>query len=261
MPPVTLVLLPGLDGTGDLFTHFASALPQHLDAKIVRYPPDRFFSYAELFPLVVDAVPRTQPFVLLAESFSTPLAVKFAATNPSNLRALVICAGFIRNPVTGWLLRIKKFVRPSLFRVPPPRFALEYFLIGAHAPRELRSAVRSTMRSISPEVIALRVLAVMACDAREELTQVRVPTLYLQAEEDRLVRKSCFEEIQRLKPDTILASIPAPHFVLQREPRKAADLIVHFLEGLPSRGAGPPFDSHDQNAGAAALRYFWHFGQ
>jgi hypothetical protein len=35
--------------------------------------------------------------------------------------------------------------------------------------------------------------------------------------------------------DTVLVSIAAPHFVLQREPRKAADLIAQFVADLPSR--------------------------
>jgi poly(3-hydroxyalkanoate) synthetase len=80
--------------------------------------------------------------------------------------------------------------------------------------------------------MAMRVQAVMDCDARTELSQVKVPVLYLQAEHDRLVKKSSFTEIQQLKRDVTLASISAPHFVLQREPRKAADLIVRFVQGL-----------------------------
>ena len=233
MPSTTLVLLPGLDGTGNLFANFVSALTPTLNTRIVRYPTDRFLSYADLFSFVVDAVPQTQPFVLLAESFSTPLAARLAATSPASLKGLVICAGFIRNPVRGWLRHMKTLVRPSFFRIPPPRFVIEHFLIGAHAPRELRDDVRRTLRSVSPEVVALRVQAVMACDASEQFVRVRVPTLYLQAEQDRLVRNSSFQEIQELKPDTVLVSIAAPHFVLQREPRKAADLIAHFVAGLP----------------------------
>jgi pimeloyl-ACP methyl ester carboxylesterase len=225
-----LVLLPGLDGTGNLFTNFISALPPTLSTRIVRYPTDRFLNYTELLSCVVDVIPAT--FVVVAESFSTPLAVKLAATRPTNLAGLVICAGFITNPVGSWLLRMKALVRPSFFRVPPPGFVIDHFLIGANAPHELRDAVRHTLRCVSPEVMALRVRAVMACDAREEIVQVQVPTLYLQAKHDRLVKERCFEEIQRLKQDTILASIPAPHFVLQREPHKAVDLIVHFVQGL-----------------------------
>lgn len=234
MPPTTLVLLPGLDGTGNLFSNFVLSLPPSLDARIVRYPTDRLLSYTDLFSFVVEGVPQTQPFVLLAESFSTPLAVRLAATNPAGLKGLVICAGFIRNPVRGWQRYMKTLVYTSVFQIPPPRFVIEFFLIGTHAPRELRDDVRRTLRSVSPKVVALRVRAVMGCDAAEQLVRVRVPTLYLQAEQDRLVSKSSFQEIQELKPDTVFASIAAPHLVLQREPRKAAELIAHFVAGLPS---------------------------
>jgi len=218
---MTLVLLPGLDGTGNLFGNFASVLDPSLGARIVRYPKDRPLSYDDLLPLVVGAIPENQPFVLLAESFSTPLAVRVAATHPACLKGLVICAGFIRNPVQGWLSHMKALVQPSFFRIPPPRFVIERFLIGAHAPSDLRDEVRRTLRSVSPEVVAFRVRAVMACEAGKELVRVRVPTLYLRGDQDRLVRKTSFQEIQELKPDTVLAAIAAPHFVLQREPRKS----------------------------------------
>lgn len=45
--------------------------------------------------------------------------------------------------------------------------------------------------------------------------------------------KSSFEEMLEVKPDMILAVIPAPHFILQREPNKAADVITPFIAGLP----------------------------
>jgi pimeloyl-[acyl-carrier protein] methyl ester esterase len=234
LPSTTLVLLPGLDGTGNLFANFVSALKPSLDARIVRYPTHRLLTYTDLFSFVLDAVPQTQPFVLLAESFSTPLAVRLAATNPANLKGLVICAGFIRNPLRGWLGLMGGLVHPFLFRIPPPRFVINHFLIGEHAPRELQEEVRRTLRSVSPEVVALRVRVVMACDASDQLVQVRVPMLYLQAEQDRLVRESSFQEIHELKADTVLASVTAPHFILQREPRKAVDLITHFVDDLPS---------------------------
>src|ERR1700730_1178460 len=97
-----IVLLQGLDGTGQLFSAFVAALPKTITATVVTYPPNRLLSYAELLPLVKRAIPEFEPFVLLAESFSTPLAVDFAASNPSNLAALVICAGFVFKPLADW---------------------------------------------------------------------------------------------------------------------------------------------------------------
>jgi pimeloyl-[acyl-carrier protein] methyl ester esterase len=235
LSPKTLVLLPGLDGTGNLFTNFVAALPPALNTRIVRYPTDRFLNYTELLSCALDATPTADSFVVLAESFSTPLAVKLAATRLANLAGLVICAGFITNPVGRWRPLVKALVGPSFFRIPAPGFLVDHFLIGANAPHELRDAVGDTLRSVSPEVMALRIRALMACDAREEMVQVQVPILYLQAALDRLVKERSFEEIRRLKPDTILASIPAPHFALQREPHKAVDLILHFVQRL-SRG-------------------------
>ena len=78
------------------------------------------------------------------------------------------------------------------------------------------------------------ILQYFAGDLYTRAHSIRVPILYLQGEEDRLVRKSSFQEIQMVKPDTVLASITSPHFVLQRQPRKAADLIAHFVTNLPS---------------------------
>jgi hypothetical protein len=40
----TLVLLPGLDGTGTLFGDLISELPPTLKVNIARYPTDRFLS-------------------------------------------------------------------------------------------------------------------------------------------------------------------------------------------------------------------------
>ena len=75
-----LVLLPGLDGTGTLFADLVSELPQTLKINVARYPTQTFLSYSELIPWVEKAIPSNRSFLLVAESFSTPLAVKFAAT-------------------------------------------------------------------------------------------------------------------------------------------------------------------------------------
>ena len=65
----SLVLLPGLDGTGLLFQPLIDCLPEDIQPVVVAYPKELQLGYAELLPLVLDSLPPG-PFVLLGESFS-----------------------------------------------------------------------------------------------------------------------------------------------------------------------------------------------
>jgi pimeloyl-[acyl-carrier protein] methyl ester esterase len=230
-----MVLLSGLDGTGDLFVDFIAALPESWTATTVTFPTDRFLTYTDLRPLVGAAVPQSERFVLVAESFSAPLAVWYAATNPPNLAAVVICAGFVRNPLHGWSGAVKALVKPWLFKLKPPRTILAYFLLGQHAPSGLLQSLRHALQKVSPDVLSGRLQEVLDCDARDDLRRTTVPLLYLEATYDRLLSLSCKDEFSQLRPDTVLRSVPAPHLLLQREPQKAATVIMAFISSLASR--------------------------
>ena len=224
-----LVLLPGLDGTGQLFAEFLATLPATLTATVVSYPARRFLPYGELLQLVSAAVPQTEPFVVLAESFSTPLALKYAATNPSNLAAVVICAGFTRKPIAGWSALVKAVAKPWFFTLRLPRFVLEYFLIGENAPPTLIQRLRQTLQLVRPEVLSGRMREALECDASDDLARTTVPMMYLRALHDRLLSAACHREILQIRPDIVSATIEAPHMLLQREAQKAANLIVAFI--------------------------------
>jgi len=70
---LTLILLPGMDGTGVFFADFAAAMPTELKPLVVAYPNDPKLGYPELEALARAALPRDQLFILLGESFSGPL--------------------------------------------------------------------------------------------------------------------------------------------------------------------------------------------
>jgi len=234
LAPKHLVLLPGLDGTGELFVDFIAALPESWTGTTVAYPSDRFLSYTDLRPFVSTAVPQSERFVLVAESFSTPLAVWYAATNPKNLVAVIICAGFVRSPVRRWSGIVKGLAKPWLFRLKPPRTIVEYFLLGQNAPSDLLQKLRHALQRVSPDVLRGRVLEVLDCDARDELRRTTVPLLYLEGTHDRLLASSCKDEFSQLRPDTVVRSVDAPHLLLQREPHTAATIVMAFIKGLPT---------------------------
>jgi pimeloyl-[acyl-carrier protein] methyl ester esterase len=235
LAPKHLVLLPGLDGTGELFVDFVAALPESCTATIVAYPTDRFLSYTDLRPFVRAAVPHSERFVLVAESFSTPLAIWYAATNPPNLVAVVICAGFVGSPIHDWSEIVKVLAKPWLFSLKLPRTFVEYFLIGQNAAPSLLQKLRQALHGVSPDVLSGRVREVLDCDARDDLRRITVPLLYLEATNDKLLSSSCKEEFSHIRPDVLFKSVPAPHLLLQREPQKAASIVMAFVDNLPTR--------------------------
>jgi pimeloyl-ACP methyl ester carboxylesterase len=232
LPVNHLVLVPGLDGTGQLFADFVAALPATIGVSRVAFPPDIFLPYAKLLPVVGAAAPCDSPYVLLAESFSTPLAIEYAATKPPDLRGLILCAGFVRNPMRSASFLVRAFARPWFFRMRPPGFVLKHFLAGAQASPRLIDAIRHALKSVKPEVFSARVHEVVYSDARKALREISIPVMHLGAANDRLVPPASLADILGVKPDILSATIPAPHMLLQREPKKAADLVVGFLKGL-----------------------------
>lgn len=227
---LNIVLLPGMDGTGKLFQEFVTALPESLKTVIVRYPTEQHISYVELENLVRTACPASEQYILLSESFSTPLAVKFAASNPANLAGLVLCAGFASSPVKGWRRFLGHLFAPLVFHLPLSNFAARQWLVGPDAPSSLLAAVRAAVASVQPRVLAARLQALLRCDVRTELGQIEVPILYFQGIGDRLVSASCLGEIRRIKPQVKVASIVGPHLLLQRQPHRCAEAMVEWAK-------------------------------
>lgn len=226
---VKLILLPGMDGTGKLFAEFRAALPDEYEVEIVRYPRDRFLSYSGLEDFVGTTCPATEPFVLIAESFSTPLAIQCASKRPENLKALILCAGFVTSPVKGWRKATARILAPFLFHLPLPPIAVRLWLADSNASPQLVRAIRTVLASVAPAVLSARLRAVLECDVRAAFEKVQMPVLYLQAREDRLVDASCVEELKHIHAHIRVEVLDGPHLLLQREPLKAAKAVMSFL--------------------------------
>jgi pimeloyl-ACP methyl ester carboxylesterase len=224
-----LVLLPGMDGTGELLDSFVRALPRSFTTQIVRYPPNRYLASTELFHLLDSTVFGSGPFVLIAESFSSPLAFQWAATNPANLKGLIICAGFTTSPIRGALRSIFRLLSPFCFLVTPPASAIKLLLVGRDASPSLVAAVRSAISSVRPEVLSCRLRMVLTCDARSELNKVAVPMLFIQPKNDRLIGLDRLEEMKQIKPGVEIEIVAGPHLLLLREPEMAAEVVARFV--------------------------------
>lgn len=229
--PLSLVLLPGLDGTGILFRPLVAALPADIKPIVVRYPPDRQFTYLELLPLVRETLPQSEPFILLGESFSGPLAVMIAADPPKNLIGLVLCATFVTAPIPFIGPVVPVLARTPLFRLFPPFQQLKA-LVGGYSNPELRSLFTEMYAVVRPEGLAARVRSVFRVDVRNALADCRLPILYIAGAKDFVVPRRNLRLIQRIHPGIEAVTIPSPHMVLQTAPIVAAEVIAKFASSI-----------------------------
>jgi len=99
------LLLPGLDGTGELLRDFADLLAPLGPVEILRYPGDRPRDYDALCSELAAQAHIDHDSVVLAESFAGPLGIALAARAAVPPRALVLSASFAVSPLP-WLRRL-----------------------------------------------------------------------------------------------------------------------------------------------------------
>ena len=184
----TFILLPGLDGTGRLFGPFIQLLPKGDKAVVISYPPDREMDLASLEEHVRKALPQRELFVLVAESFGGLLGARLAARSPDNMRALVLSASFVTSPVRRQILAFKKLIGPYLFKRRPPKAFTRFLLAGHRCEPALMRLLEDVILSVKPEVLWNRLVTVSPKTSHANLLKKsRLPLLYLQAKQDRLV--------------------------------------------------------------------------
>jgi pimeloyl-ACP methyl ester carboxylesterase len=177
-------------------------------------------------------LPRPEgPFVIVAESFSGPLALKLAAQTPLGLRAVILVATFVRCPVRVPRM-VAPLVRPGWFRAPPPAWVVRRQLVGADASDALVFAVQRANASVHPEVLAGRLREVIRVDASQELRRCSVPIFYLAGRQDRVVRRFNVEGMKRIRPSLEIAELDSPHLVLQCQPKASAEQTARWLAQL-----------------------------
>jgi len=227
-----LVLLPGLDGTGEFFQPLLESLGESVCTRVARYPVDGGFDYATCCEFARAALPTDEPYVLLGESFSGPIAIELAATAPRGLKGIILCASFACNPRPRL-----SFIRPLLPYLPfhgtESSAALSRFLVlGRWITPALRELHLKILLKVPATTMQRRILAVADCDARQALQQIGVPIMCLVPKYDRLIPRSATRVIQQHAPAARIVVLDAPHCLLQCVPGAAALHIEQFMQEL-----------------------------
>ena len=232
-----VVILPGLDGTTVLLEEFCAALGRlGVSARAIGYPTTRVLGYEELEQSVRAQLPTTEPYVLLGESFSGPLAIRIAANPPPGLVGLALSTTFACAPVPA-LASLAPLVRFAPAR--PPMTLLPWALLGRWSSSALQSALASALAAVSPAVLRARATAALQVNVAALLPSIGVPALQLVGQQDRLLSAYASTALSAGLPNCRTVSIPGPHLLLQTATQRCAQEVAAFALGLGPSNSKP----------------------
>jgi pimeloyl-ACP methyl ester carboxylesterase len=186
-----LVLVPGMDGTGQLFYRQVPSL-----ARTFRTATYALRSHARSMDTLVDdlghvidtVAPDTRRALVVGESFGGALAMSFALARPEQVSALVVLNSF---PYFAPQFRLR-LARYGLALLPWGAMALirratAFRLHSAHTHRDEMRRFMELTAAASRDGYLNRLQLLMSYDVRDRLHELRSPTLFLAAEQDHLV--------------------------------------------------------------------------
>jgi pimeloyl-[acyl-carrier protein] methyl ester esterase len=225
-----LCLLPGLDGTGKLFAGFVSFLGSRIDTRVLSYPTHEPLGYEALEFLVLAALPKNRPVVLLGESFSGPIAIRIAARPPTGLVGLIVCGSFAMNPFPGlgWARALAAYLPVKSL----PRWMRAPLMWGSLSPGRATSQMERAMSGVSSSVIRHRIGAILSVDATAALQNIQLPVLVLRAGRDRVIPRAASQRILKVLPHAQLVEVDGPHLLLQTRPEECGEAIMKFIRSL-----------------------------
>ena len=227
MGNTTLVLFPGLDGTEVFLRPLMDRLPATISPRAFEYPEGGPYTYGALLDLVRRELAGLPQYVVLASSFSGPLAVMLATAEPRKVCGVILAATFA-SPPSRPLSRLRFAIRGPM--VGAARFARRlpiWILRPVDDP--LRMAKRETWARVSSRALAARARAALSADVRDTLSHCAQPVLCVTYAADGVVPPWCADEIRRHCAHARSIALPGGHLALFTDPGPLVTEIARFV--------------------------------
>ncbi len=223
-----LMLLPGLDGTGNLFSPILSELPA-FDYEVISLPETGDQDYRSLTAWVRKRLPQ-QNFILIAESFSGPIAAALAEDGITNMKGIIFVATFLSVP-NKQLIKMARFLPIQFLALLPIATSFHRALfLGRGADKELMNGFQSTVRALPSALIKARLTSILTLPLK--LEKCDLPVVYIRATGDRLVSVTKADEFSRYFNNVTFRLVDGPHFILQAKPVECAAIISELANKL-----------------------------
>lgn len=222
---INVILLPGLDGTGLLFSEFISLVPSWANPVVISYASDVVKNHEGLANEVLSQIDQSRPFLLLGESFSGPAAFPVASKCQDNLLGIVLCGSFISSPRPLFSKLLHPALLTQLFSLGLPAFVVRHYLGGWDASTQLVKDIQTAVHKVAPKVLATRLMMVGKVDVTKDARACPCPMIYVLGTQDRLVSRKSLQTIQTKNPNVITVEVNAPHLIAQTNPHEVWETI------------------------------------
>ena len=187
----SLVLVPGMDGTGRLFFRQTPVLARsyRVATYALRDEATRMDTLVGDLRSVIDRVaPAGRQAVVVGESFGGALSMSLTLAHPDRVAALIILNSFPYF-IPQFRLRLATYGLAALpwGAMPLVRRLTAFRLHSKHTHRDdVHRFLTLTRQSTKPGYVG-RLKLLQQYDVRHRLHEIRCPTLFLAAEQDHLV--------------------------------------------------------------------------
>lgn len=226
--------LPGLHGTETLYESVRQRLPEEISAEFINLPASGKQDYNTLANHLNEELFSGRgggggKRLLIAESFSGPLAIRLASMRPGDIAGIVLAASFCDAPLSPGIALLP--LRPLLM-VKPPRSALRHFLIGNDASQAEVTELQHVVKSTPSATLSRRIRSTLELVEDDNPDLPEIPMLILQANNDNLIPWEAQSKLEANYPEATTHWIESPHLIFQRCPDECIGRIMSFAETL-----------------------------
>jgi pimeloyl-ACP methyl ester carboxylesterase len=245
----TIVFLPGIDGTGISFEPLRDLLLQEINVIVIQYPTDKLLDFDQTVQCAKDQIQSDQQDVIvIAESFSGPVAIALVGSGQLKAKCLILCSTFAKSPRPVLLKILDCLPLEWLIGLPFPRFLIKHVVEGGIEATDLFLAMWQRVKPLVPaKTLVHRLNVISQVDVRGWLPKLNIPCLYIQASSDRAVPASALFDFTETITDLRVKRINGPHFILQAQPHESLTAIQNFVSLIPVSPAEKAYGTADQN--------------
>ncbi len=227
---VKLVLLPGMDGTGELFNDFLSHYDG--DSIIIPLPQSGEQSYQALALYILSKLPD-EPHIILAESFSGGLIPLLLKSKQPHIKGLIFVASFISAPKPVFISLALLLPIKFLAKLPGASLIYKSFFLGFSASNKVLNQFKAVLLKVPEAILKQRLRAIRSLSFSDnELSSFSC--CYIRAKQDLLVPESKMREINKIFSQCQNYSVDGAHFILQAKAEETAllvsDIVREFVE-------------------------------